>query len=274
MANPSGSTGQCPACMVENVALKDVGGGVLVCERCASKSFSTKVRKHIQEAFDRQQARKRKEAWVKRMEVAKKAVKLYETKKLPEALQLFREYVAILEYRHNVPAGGLRSDLFDARKETAELILCSGVYWDMAKIYDKMKGQTENLRACLNKYVEFSIDRPHLVLASEAVRKHITTGNPINKEEFKNAHAVLRKHLAKCFIASAIFGPLSNEVTIFRNFRDTVLMSFLVGRLFVNCYYKLSPTLAMLLLRFSILSFPFKIILRKLAQLLNKRFNY
>jgi Clp amino terminal domain, pathogenicity island component len=48
-----------------------------------------------------------------------------------------------------------------------------------------------------------------------------------------------------CFIATAVYGDYNaSQVVSLRNFRDAKLMPYLVGRLFVNTYYHLSPPIA------------------------------
>jgi hypothetical protein len=49
---------------------------------------------------------------------------------------------------------------------------------------------------------------------------------------------------SSCFIASAAFAPLSPEVLVLRNYRDRILNQNPIGRIFVSCYYKISPPLA------------------------------
>ncbi len=221
---------------------------MLICEKCASKRFSSKVRKTIQEAFDKQQAQRQRESWRKRIAIARKGMAQYEDAKFGEALHTFREYLAILEHHHSVPAGGLRPSIFDAKKEAGELLLISGIYWDLAKIYDRIKGKQLDLRLSLNKFYEFSAGRPHVILASEAMRRYIASDKCTNKEDFKNTHRLLRNTLTKCFIASAVFGPLSPEVAVLQQFRDQRLLPWAPGRAFIAFYYRISPPVARALL--------------------------
>lgn len=247
-ADGATSTGKCPACKMEGVRLKEVNG-LLICEKCSSKRFSNKVRKGIQEAFERQQEQRRKEAWHRRIELARKGVQLYEKGKLTDALRTFRDYMSILENRFNCGVNGLHLGVFDLKKDAGEILLVAGIYWDMAKIYDHMKGHQGEMRHCLNKFIEFSIDRPHVILASEAIRKYIASGRCVNQGDFKQAHTVVVKHLAKCFIATAVYGPTSLEVATLRAFRDERLATTRFGRAFIDAYYKVSPPIAIALLK-------------------------
>ena len=271
MANPkeaqSGGerTGKCPACKTEGVKLKEVNG-LLICEKCSSKRFSSKVRKGIQEAFERQQEQRRKEAWRFRIDIAKRGVLLFDKGKLPEALKSFRDYISILENRFGVETGGLHLAAFDLKKDAGEVLLIAGIFWDMAKIYDHMKGHQGEMRHCLNKFIEFSIDRPHIILSSEAIRKYVSSGKCVNIEDFKNAHILLTRHLAKCFIATAVFGPTSAEVETLRRFRDTRLAPHFAGRAFIRVYYTVSPTIAHALIKAPLAAIPVRFVLGSLTK--------
>lgn len=54
---------------------------------------------------------------------------------------------------------------------------------------------------------------------------------------------------SRCFIATEIYGPLSKETNILRNFRDTQLLPYAWGRTVVRCYYLVSPLLIPILHR-------------------------
>ncbi|MEW6056447.1 MAG: CFI-box-CTERM domain-containing protein [Bdellovibrionota bacterium] len=267
--NQSGQTGKCPACKVEGVRLKDVNG-LLICDKCSSKRFSSKVRKTIQEAFERQQAHKQAEAWRKRIDIAKRGVKLYEEGKLPDALRSFRDYLSILEARYGVSQGTLTVSHFKTKEEAGEILLIAGIYWDMAKIYDHMKGHTAELRFALNKFIEFSIERPHVILASEAIRKYIASGTAIHVQDFKNAHQLVVKQLSKCFIATSVFGPKSEEVAVLQKFRDQTLSASKPGKLFIESYYRVSPPIARLLLRFPVFTHPVRLSLTGVVNVINR----
>jgi hypothetical protein len=64
-----------------------------------------------------------------------------------------------------------------------------------------------------------------------------------------------------CFIATATYGSeLAPEVKFFRHFRDTILVSSKLGRLFIKIYYLTSPPLAFIIRRLPIL----KVLVREL----------
>src|SRR5690606_10083873 len=118
--------------------------------------------------------------------------------------------------KYNVEPDALHPNLFDSEKDAGEILLIAGVYWDMAKIHDHIKGHKLQTRQALNKFVEFSMDRRHVILSSEAIRRYLKSGVCVNREDFENAHDLLRQNLTRCFIATAIYGPRSAEVALLR----------------------------------------------------------
>lgn len=66
----------------------------------------------------------------------------------------------------------------------------------------------------------------------------------------------------RCFIATAAFGADAIETTILRQFRDEQLMPHCAGRIFVTCYYYISPYLVVFMERYPILMTPIQVALR------------
>jgi len=57
-----------------------------------------------------------------------------------------------------------------------------------------------------------------------------------------------------CFIVTAVYGtPLAPEIDVFRNYRDNQLRKTFFGRLFINIYYTISPSVANLITKSIIL---------------------
>lgn len=235
--------GDCPSCKIKGVTLKDVNG-LFVCEKCASKKFSKRVRQRIQEAIERQEESRKIRAYNFRVELAKKALKALNDGRLGHALHYCREYLTVLENQYKVEHHALHPGLFDPKKGAGEILLIAGMYWNMARIYDHLKGHSVQTRQCLNKFIEFSVGRRHVIVASEAVRKYVKTGHPVNTHDFRKAHEYLCAHLSKCFIATAVYGPMAKETILLREFRDRVLFNSYLGRSFVKIYYLIGPLIA------------------------------
>ncbi len=61
----------------------------------------------------------------------------------------------------------------------------------------------------------------------------------------KDDEVYCHEHESECFIATAVFGtPLDPHLDFLREFRDKWLMTRLLGRLFVQTYYEVSPPIA------------------------------
>ena len=154
-----------------------------------------------------------------------------------------------MEKSKEAKPGTLEPKHFDSKKDIAELLLLSGVYWDLAKLHDRVaKKDLTKVKFYLDRYVVFSKGMPFQHISSELIRKYMINGNPKNRSEFKDAH--IRLGGGKCFIATAV-EDYCEETTLptLRHYRDSTLLRSGVGRLFVRVYYALGPSLARLVLR-------------------------
>lgn len=66
------------------------------------------------------------------------------------------------------------------------------------------------------------------------------------KEQYKKSVNTIGYDM--CFVATFAYGDINApEVIKFREFRDNVLNNYLLGRLFVFIYYRISPTVVVIL---------------------------
>lgn len=208
-------------------------------------SLGGRIRSNIQAQMDQAEEEHRRELFRKRIELAKAGLMAYESKKIGDAVTSFRTYLRILEEYKKVPEGGLQPSLFDMKKDLPELLLISGVYWDLAKIYDRAKAGTRSneFRQYLNKFVIFSKGMSFQPVCAETIRKYIAHEKPVHKEDFKAAYK--RLAASGCFIATSLIDVSDVEtVPRLRDFRDRVLSRTAAGRVFIGWYYRNGPVLA------------------------------
>jgi hypothetical protein len=205
----------------------------------------SRARASIEEAIKKAEEEHRRRMLRHRIDVARAGVKLYKEKKIGEAVKMFHTYIRILEDWKGVNEGGLTPKLFDKEKDVAELLLISGVFWDLAKLYDRTRSERKkkDFFMYMEKYILFSKDMPFQPVSAETLRKYIENDKPIHKDHFKSAYKVIGG--GKCFIATSLF-DVSDPRTIVRlqSFRDERLVRVAWGRAFIRLYYAVGPLLA------------------------------
>jgi uncharacterized Zn finger protein (UPF0148 family) len=239
----SASGSSCPGCGAVDVRLKNVDG-VLICDKCASKKFSSKVRASIQEAFEKQQENARREAYNKRLQITKQAYTALAKGKVLESVQLYEKYLDVLNTRFKTTTNNLHLGLFDSKKDQQEIMLATAVFWDLARTLDKIKERESDFRLYLTKYVQFSIGTKHMILSAETIRKYLKQKRAVHVKDFEQAHTALRSQMGKCFIAGAVYGEFDTRTELLRNYRDEHMLETVIGRAIVWIYYKLSPSVA------------------------------
>lgn len=204
----------------------------------------TILRSRIEKQLKRQQEEQRKELLKKRAEIAKEGINLYQAGQIVPAIRKYQQYILILEMWKKCGRDGLKLSLFDKTKDLYEIVLLSGIHWDLAKLYDRAKraDQRTELVANLGQYVNFSKGMPFQPLAAEALRKYLAAGRCKHPAEFKSAYQSLSGD--KCFIATSLL-DVTDPMTIvrLRNFRDEKLRKSAPGRFAVAFYYRHSPKL-------------------------------
>lgn len=197
------------------------------------------LRSRIEKQLNRQQEEQRKELLKKRMEIAKEGLRLMQTGHTIQAVKHYQQYILILEFWKKCGRDGLTIDLFDRKKDLYEIVMLSGIFWDMAKLYDRAKHESQRteLNLCLQKYVIFSKGMPFQALSGEALRRYLGSGRCQHRLEFKKTYAALTGD--RCFIATSLLDVTDpHTITYLRGFRDGSLRRYPLGRVFIRLYYK------------------------------------
>lgn len=203
------------------------------------------TRRGIQQAIERAEAEHFRMLRDRRVDLARQGVKHYRARQIPQALKCFYTYLRILEEIKQVAPGGLMPTNFDPKADNAELLLITGVYWDLAKIFDRSRDSGERSAAqemtrYLQKFVAFSKGMPYQTLSAETMRKYISNDKAKHRQDFKNAYKLLGG--SNCFVASALMDVgHPDTVPRLRDFRARALMGTRWGRRAARAYYRRAP---------------------------------
>ena len=183
----------------------------------------------------------------RRLQLASAGVHAYEEGKISEAVRNFHSYLHILEDWKGVREGKLTPAHFDVKTDVSELLLISGVYWDLAKLYDRTKsaGKQREFYEYLEKYIAFTKGMPFQHVGLETLRKYIANDKALHMSDFKNAYRVMGGKPSPCFVATSL-ADVCDERTLprLRTFRDLKLRRSGPGRAFIAWYYRNGPRMA------------------------------
>jgi len=215
-------------------------------ERLARRAAtSSRVREKIEKQLEQQERERQREALIQRLDVAKLGIQALTRESFGEATKSFVLYLGMLERAKKVKPGRLHPSQFDPKKEMVELVLVTGIYWDLARTFDRMRGkeQVREMQAYLNQFVVFSKDSTYKALCAETMRKYLAAERALHRGDFKAAYKRLGG--TSCFIASALL-DVSDLETLprLRAFRDERLAPNPAGRALILAYERFSPSIA------------------------------
>lgn len=229
------------------VALSQTGqeGGLpdQVCGSCYEE-LARQVSMGVKLRMEQQAKEKNREVmWKNRVDLVKKARSLMAAKAFPEAALNYEKYLRVLEIVYEKPPGALTPELFANSARAKELTILVTVYWDLFRIYDTSSAYADRMASVsdkLSQFVRYTPLYPDIVRRAEGfVRK--AKHPQVVKAFLKKS----KESSGRCFIVTATMGyPEHATVLVFRKYRDDVLQRYLVGRLFIQTYYQLSPGLA------------------------------
>jgi hypothetical protein len=208
------------------------------------RPLSIRARKKVKAQMEKTERDRLLKLFQRRMELARDGALAFREGRVRESVQNYYNYIEILEKTKSVQRDGLDPKYFDTKKDIAELLLLSGVFWDLAKIHDQSsKKDATKLRYYLDRFVVFSKGMPFHHVSSELIRKYLVNGTPRHRKDFKDAH--IRLGGGKCFVATALEDYCEPDtLTLLRRYRDERLLKSASGRGFVKGYYKVGPIVA------------------------------
>ncbi len=200
------------------------------------------VRKSTEKKIEEAEQERRLKLLDRRIELARLGIAAYRTGKIAEAVTAFHCYIYILEDVKHVGEGGLMPSCFDLKRDMAEILMLSGIYWDLVKLYDRTSSAAKNREflGYLEKYIIFSKDMPYQALCAQSLRKYIQKGRPVHITEFKRAYEIL--HVSRCFVVTSLLDVISPKtLPQLKKFRDQVLKKNKIGRKCISWYYRYGP---------------------------------
>lgn len=174
-----------------------------------------------------------------RLEVLRKGMDHYTRRDAAKASQEYRRYLTALEFWKKAPEGKLVPKHFDLNLEKSEVLLVAGIYWDLMKLFDKLKSEKRRSEFLhyTQKFIQFTKGMPFEKVAAENVRKYLRSGKANNVTEFKSTYAELGG--SNCFVATSLAGFLDEEtIPSLRHFRSHRLEKTRVGLAVSNWYGK------------------------------------
>lgn len=244
------------------------------CVNCFSelKADITQGAKLIAE--ENQKEQQRKLLWKNRVGYIKEARERMNVRAFSDAALLYEKYLRALEIVHKIPAGKLDPIIFTEPGKTKELTLLVTVYWDLFRIYDTSDRYADRQKSVADKLLSIL---PVCTVQSDLLKKaerFVREAKQESKAREFLRDARIACGASRCFIATASFdSPRSPEVLILRQFRDQFLKQNKFGRSFIYHYYKQSPKLVPLILKYKVLKLTARAIIKPIASLLALSFN-
>lgn len=163
------------------------------------------------------------------------------------AIRKYTEYLeTVAEVKKASSIYNLNTNHFDKNKDMTEMMMISHLYFELAKVYDATGKFEDDLKGCLDQFVQFSINQPFQVVNSEMCRKHLRKYKFKNHLLFQNSYQQIFVNSRKCYIATHCFGDHHPTTQKLRALK-TILLKRSYGFFMVRLYYKTSPTIVRLL---------------------------
>ncbi|MBF0365552.1 MAG: hypothetical protein HQK50_08265 [Oligoflexia bacterium] len=182
------------------------------------------------------------ERYVHRMSIVKQAHEAKYKGDFITAIRFYNSYLSLLADIKDVPLETLSPKHFDLKRDLAEMLLISHIYWEQSKILDLSPNLDKEFRRCFNKFLEFTIGMEYQVVNAEMLRKFIRKNRHAHKNEFREAYNRIYIASKKCYIATFCYGD-THPVTLELQKLKQVLNRSTLGIELIRLYYLYSTKL-------------------------------
>lgn len=223
-----------------------------VCKKCYSE-LTAKVSKGAQIRFEQRAREKNKQMlWKSRVNLIRQARSKMGDKLYTEAAVAYEKYLRVVEMAYDKPKGTLEPDVFGSTVKSKEITVLATVYWDLMRIYDSHPNYRTKMAFSAKKLRQFlPYSRVYADISKKAT---LFLAKSNNKDIVQQFLKDIKAERPKCFIATAAFeAPMAEEVQLLRKYRDQKLSTHRTGRILIWVYYRLSPPIAMILEKSSVL---------------------
>ena len=271
----------CPNCGEEVDSLRPVDAGLKlrmqndgalnnipleICVACIKKLSKSLSQGAILRKNAQAKEQNRLMLWRSRVNLVKQAKTYMNKKNFSDAAVTYEKYLRILEIVYDKKTGELIPDLFNNEARRSEMTVIASVYWDLMRIYDTSPKHVERLDRAADKLAAFARFTP--IFSSILRRAETEVRNANNPKSFKRFLSRAQTLRSRCFVATSAFGFESPTVQVLCRFRDEILLNFYLGKVFINCYYLVAPSIAVALDRFAFFKPLIRVILSCVAKLL------
>lgn len=211
----------------------------------STEALFARARRHVEAQLKAQNSQKRRTLIARRLECVNNGLKAFQARRIADAAVYYQNFIKLMEDDKGVPDGGLSPSLFTSPQDFGDLLLISGVYWDLVRLFDRTQSDEKQAQFLhyLEKFILFSKGMTYQPLCAEGLRRYISAEKPVHKAAFKNAYKIIGD--GRCFIVTSLLDVTSEDtLPALHRFRDEVLAARLPGKVFIRTYYWIGPALA------------------------------
>lgn len=161
------------------------------------------------------------------------------------ASKYYHQYLNIFTAIHNVETiYDLSPNHFDPKRDVAELLFISQIYWSLCRIYENVPKFSHDFNSSLNQFIKFTINQPYQNLNSDMLRKYMRKNKNKSSQipAFTHALSKIFTESKKCYIATFAFGEEHRVTQDLRLFKVKI-QKYNLGLLFIEKYYSHSSRL-------------------------------